>query len=57
MEDAPLNIASLLRLSVFHADVKCASRSWKRFLSILISAMVLEVVDDDRDSLWGEGRS
>jgi hypothetical protein len=41
IEEAPPNSASPLRLSAFHADIKCESRSWKRFLSILISAMVI----------------
>lgn len=42
IEEAPLKSASPARLSAFHADKKCDTRSSKSFLSILISPMATE---------------
>ncbi len=50
IDEAPPNSASPPeRLSAFHAEIKCDRRSWKRFLSILISAMVEAGCGDGRD--------
>lgn len=41
MEDAPLKRPSLERASFFQELTKCEMRSWKSWLSILISAMLV----------------